>query len=194
MTSPTVCSDHTTGTWPVGELERQRPEPPPVEPADIFNLFKSACKRQRWAAPTSTSCDPTKSRTAGPTDSTTHLPPRAVRVLSRSETCTNLNNIDWNATITLEQVDYFDTHGKRVRRYLSAPMALKPLATAEFMVSALDDEGGSGANFLVEWSGPTNARSPLAETIMVGQTSGGYLSFTSRGVELKNVEAPAAAQ
>ncbi len=47
-----------------------------------------------------------------------------------------------------------------------------------------DEVGGSGANFLVYWEGPSDAHSLLTETVMVGSPGAGYLAFTSRGVEL----------
>mgnify|MGYP000243775365 FL=1 len=94
--------------------------------------------------------------------------------------------MDSRATVTLTHVEYFDTSGHRVRRYLSAPRELQPLETAEFTVPALDDSGGSGANFLVYWEGPADAHSLLAEAVMTSQFGAGYVGFTSRGVELEH--------
>jgi hypothetical protein len=96
----------------------------------------------------------------------------------------SVRNIDHAATVTLTAVDYFNTQGTRVRRYLDAPVQLKPLATAEYYVEPLDDTGGSGANFLVQWNGPANAQPLLTESIMTGHAGSGYISFASRGVEL----------
>lgn len=96
----------------------------------------------------------------------------------------SLRNVDSRAAITLTHVEYFDTSGHRVRRYLRAPRVLQPLETAEFSVAATDDSGGSGANFLVYWEGPDDAHSLLAEAVMTAQFGAGYVGFTSRGVEL----------
>lgn len=96
----------------------------------------------------------------------------------------SVRNVDPTATITLAHVDYFDTSGHRVRRYLSEPKDLRPLETAEFFVELADDVGGSGANFLVYWEGPSDAHPLLTESIMVGFMGAGYAAFTSRGVEL----------
>lgn len=103
----------------------------------------------------------------------------------------SVRNVDSSARITLTHVDYFDTSGHRVRRYLSAPRTLRPLETAEFTVDTLDDAGGSGANFLIYWSGPSDAHPLLTEAIMWAQVGGGYISFTSRGVELDRRPDPA---
>ncbi|MFK8003196.1 MAG: DUF3124 domain-containing protein [Polyangiales bacterium] len=103
----------------------------------------------------------------------------------------SLRNVDSRASITLTHVEYFDTSGHRVRRYLSAPRELRPLETAEFTVAATDDAGGSGANFLVYWEGPADAHSLLAEAVMTTQIGAGYVGFTSRGVELEHRPDPA---
>ena len=97
----------------------------------------------------------------------------------------SVRNVDSTATITLTHVDYFNTSGHRVRRFLKTPRILRPLETAEFTVASRDTTGGSGANFLVYWEGPPNAHPLLTEAVMFGHLGAGYLSFTSRGVELE---------
>lgn len=97
----------------------------------------------------------------------------------------SIRNVDPSTTVTLTHVDYYDTSGHRVRRYLREPRALAPLETAEFSVETFDDAGGSGANFLVYWEGPSDAHPLLTETVMVGHIGTGYVAFTSRGVELR---------
>lgn len=97
----------------------------------------------------------------------------------------SVRNVDPTATITLTHVDYFDTSGHRVRRYLRAPRRLRPLETAEFSVETFDEVGGSGANFLVYWEGPSDAHPLLTETVMIGHVGTSHVTFTSRGVELK---------
>jgi len=104
----------------------------------------------------------------------------------------SVRNVDSSAVITLTHVDYFDTSGHRVRRYLGAPRQLRPLETAEFTVDTFDDVGGSGANFLVYWEGPSDAHPLLTEAVMWGHMGAGYMSFTSRGVELDRRPDPAA--
>lgn len=97
----------------------------------------------------------------------------------------SVRNIDPSAAITLTHVDYFDTYGHRVRRYLPKARTLRPLETVEFVVDTFDASGGSGANFLVYWEGPSDAQPLLTEAVMVGHVGAGQaVSFTSRGVEL----------
>lgn len=102
----------------------------------------------------------------------------------------SVRNVDPSATVSLSHVDYFDTSGHRVRRYLKQPRALRPLETAEFTVPTFDEKGGSGANFLIYWEGPSDAHALLTEAVMVGQIGAGYISFSSRGVELERRPGP----
>jgi hypothetical protein len=117
----------------------------------------------------------------------THNPQRAALL----SVLLSVRNVDSSATGRLTHVDYFDTSGHRVRRYLDRPRELRPLETAEFSVSSLDATGGSGANFLVYWEGPSDAHPLLTEAVMVGHLAGGQVAFTSRGVELDRRPAPA---
>ncbi|MGB0680929.1 MAG: DUF3124 domain-containing protein, partial [Polyangiales bacterium] len=103
----------------------------------------------------------------------------------------SVRNVDSTSPVTLTHVDYFDTKGQRVRRYLHAPETLSPLQTAEFGVDTLDEMGGSGANFLVHWRGPADVHPLLCETVMLGHLGAGYVTFASRGLELARRPPPA---
>lgn len=120
-----------------------------------------------------------------------HLPARDDR-RSLLSILLSVRNVDPSAVIRVTHVDYFDTSGHRVRRYLSGPRQLRPLETAEFTVDTVDEAGGSGANFLVYWEGPSDAHPLLTEAVMWGHMGAGYMSFTSRGVELDRRPDPAA--
>lgn len=113
-----------------------------------------------------------------------HLPRNTKPHKSLLSILLSVRNVDSTAVITLTHVDYFNTSGHRVRRYLEGPRKLRPLETAEFIVETLDDVGGSGANFLVFWEGPSDAHPLLTESVMWGHLGQGYVSFTSRGVEI----------
>lgn len=103
-----------------------------------------------------------------------------------------VRNIDPAAGVVLRYVDYFDTPGHRVRRYLDTPRNLAPLETVEFFVDVFDDRGGSGANFLVGFEAPEGAQTPLAEAVMLGHSGAGSIAFTSRGVLLERAPQTAA--
>jgi hypothetical protein len=68
-------------------------------------------------------------------------------------------------------VDYFDSDGALIQRFLDQPRALPPMGSTEFFVEQTDRRGGSGANFLVNWSAEQPVYEPVIEAVMVG-TSG----------------------
>ena len=94
----------------------------------------------------------------------------------------SVRNVSRDSEIVIERVDYFDTKGDRGRAYLTQPLLLAPLQTAEFLVKAADTLGGAGANFMVDWRRRPGTNPPLVETIMVGRTGAGVISFSGAGV------------
>lgn len=100
----------------------------------------------------------------------------------------SVRNTDAAEPIRIDRVRYYDGDGELVREQPEAPLVLAPMATASFLVEAQDPSGGSGANFLVDWSARDSVSMPLIEAVMVGDDG---LSFKSRG-ESTQPEAAAA--
>lgn len=96
-------------------------------------------------------------------------------------TTLSVRNTDPERTLTLTAVQYFNTAGRLVRVYQARPRQLAPLATAEYFVAARDTAGGSGANFLVEWTAQRSITEPVVEAIMISGTGTLGLSFVSVG-------------
>ncbi|MDP2499046.1 MAG: DUF3124 domain-containing protein [Candidatus Palauibacterales bacterium] len=103
--------------------------------------------------------------------------------LSRFPLTTTLSvrNTDPERAITLRSVRYYDTDGELTRRFLEEPRRLGPLGTADFVVQEHDVSGGTGANFIVDWSADRPVSQPVIESVMIGTRSGQGISFTSRG-------------
>lgn len=78
-------------------------------------------------------------------------------------TLVSIRNTDPHAPITLRSADYYDTDGKLIRRYAEQPRSIPPLGTIEYFINLTDTSGGSGANFLVEWSAGQPVSPPLVE-------------------------------
>ena len=94
-------------------------------------------------------------------------------------TTLSLRNTDLEHRITILAVQYYDSEGKLVRAYLTEPRQLGPLASTDFVVAEKDTTGGSGANFIVEWSAQEPVTSPVVEAVMISTTSSQGLSFVS---------------
>ncbi len=93
----------------------------------------------------------------------------------------SIRNIDLNHRITITAVDYYETQGKILRKYLDKPVDLGPLESTRYIVPQKDKAGGSGANFLVEWKSEKAVNPPIIESVMIGTQFQQGISFTSRG-------------
>jgi hypothetical protein len=97
----------------------------------------------------------------------------------------SVRNIDPNHSLTVTNVDYHETQGKILKKYLEKPLSLEPLGSTRFIVPLKDTKGGSGANFIVIWKSDRNMNQPIIESVMIGTQSQQGISFTSRGVNIK---------
>ncbi len=102
----------------------------------------------------------------------------------------SFRNIDPEHSIIIKSVRYYSSDGKLLKEYLTTPVILNPLATADFVIAKEDTTGGAGANFLVDWVAQTIMVEPLAEAVMVGTGSPQSMSFTSRGIVIKKTLTP----
>ena len=93
----------------------------------------------------------------------------------------SIRNIDPHHPIKITAVDYYETQGKLLKKYIDNPLLLKPLESSRYIVSESDRSGGSGANFIVQWKADKFINPPIVESIMIGTRSGQGVSFTSRG-------------
>ena len=97
------------------------------------------------------------------------------------ETTLSIRNLDPEVSISIKAVDYFDTGGQLVKRYLGQVLTLGPLETRSILVEKSDTSGGSGANFIIVWDSAEPVYEPLIEAVMIGLDGGKSFSFTSPG-------------
>ena len=93
----------------------------------------------------------------------------------------SIRNIDPKHQIKITVVDYYETQGKLLKKYLEKPAILNPLESFRYVIPERDKTGGSGANFIVEWKSDKFVNPPIVESIMIGTQSKQGVSFTSRG-------------
>lgn len=93
----------------------------------------------------------------------------------------SIRNIDPRHSLKVTRVDYYETQGKLLKKFLDASLVLKPLESIRYVVPQKDKTGGSGANFIVEWVSDNLVNPPIVETIMIGTQRQQGVSFTSRG-------------
>jgi hypothetical protein len=93
----------------------------------------------------------------------------------------SIRNTDQKHQIRITIVDYYETQGKLLNKYIDKIITLNPLESMRYVVPHSDKAGGSGANFIVEWKSDNFVNPPIVETIMIGTQSQQGVSFTSRG-------------
>jgi hypothetical protein len=93
-------------------------------------------------------------------------------------TTLSIRNTDPDHSITVRDVDYFDSGGAMLQSYVEQPVVLGPLATTDFFVAKDDTRGGAGANFIVNWDADAEVYAPVVEAVMVG--TGGARRLPSR--------------
>ena len=100
----------------------------------------------------------------------------------------SIRNIDPVHKIEITVVDYYETQGTLLKKYIDTPVTLKPLESLRYIIPQKDKSGGSGANFIVEWHSDKPVNRPIIESIMIGTQSTQGISFTSRGREIFGTE------
>lgn len=93
----------------------------------------------------------------------------------------SIHNTSETDTLFISRIDYFNTQGELVKKYLEKPIYINTFETIEYVVDEADDSGGSGANFVVEWYG-NKKLNPLFQAIMIGGLGSKSFSFTTEGV------------
>jgi len=97
----------------------------------------------------------------------------------------SIRNTDPAASLRITAIDYYDTAGKLVRRYLERPRTLGPLASSDVHIEERDVSGGFGANFIVRWEADRVINTPIIECVMIGTTGGQGISFVSPAQEIR---------
>jgi hypothetical protein len=93
----------------------------------------------------------------------------------------SIRNTDPIHTITVTTIDYYDTAGTLLERYIEKPIRLKPMSSTRYVVPESDKSGGSGAKFIVEWEAVSPINPPIIEGIMIGAKMQQGISFVTRG-------------
>lgn len=93
----------------------------------------------------------------------------------------SIRNISATNALTINSVDYYNTKGAVVNKFIAEPFVLGPFASERFIVPQKDEAGGSGANFIIKWHSSMPISPPIIETIMIGSQNQLGISFTSRG-------------
>lgn len=98
----------------------------------------------------------------------------------------SVRNTDLSDRLIIAAVNYYDSNGKLVRKYLEQPVEIKPLASASFVVDQEETSGGVGAAFIVEWVAQKKVSAPVIESVMINTGGNQGISFISPGRVIKS--------
>lgn len=97
----------------------------------------------------------------------------------------SIRNTSRTENIRILSVEFYNTGGKLLRSYLDEPVVMTPLQTLRYVVKRDDDEGGSGANFILKWDAAKAVDVPIIESIMLGTGSSYGFAFLTQGVPIE---------
>ncbi|MBP8793570.1 MAG: DUF3124 domain-containing protein [Lutibacter sp.] len=98
----------------------------------------------------------------------------------------SMRNTNLNDTIYINSASYFDTEGNLTRTYFDKTIFLKPMETVEIVIDEMDEQGGTGANFMFDWAMKKTSNEPLFEGVMISTSGQQGLSFTTQGRKIKH--------
>jgi hypothetical protein len=97
----------------------------------------------------------------------------------------SMRNMSSKDSIFINKAEYFNTEGKLIRTYFSHPIYIAPMETVEIVIDETDAEGGTGANFIFDWTTKENSPAPLFEGVMISTSGQQGISFTTQAVRIK---------
>jgi len=114
-------------------------------------------------------------------------PLKGVPMKSYMSALVSIRNTSQKTPIQVVSARYYNTAGKLIKDFVSAPKAIAPLGTLELFIEKSETEGGSGANFLIQWTAESDTNAPIVEAVHIdNQASRPYSFITSARVIQKD--------
>lgn len=77
----------------------------------------------------------------------------------------SIRNTSLKTPIRITSARYYSTDGRLLKEYLPKPAVVGGMGTLELFVERKETEGGSGANFIIQWESATPTNPPLIEAV-----------------------------
>jgi hypothetical protein len=99
----------------------------------------------------------------------------------------SIRNTDPTAGMRVSSARYYNTAGKLLREFINTPQVIPPLGTYELYVPRSDSSGGSGANFIIDWSAEKPINPPIVEALHADIREARTLIFvtTARPIQMR---------
>lgn len=85
----------------------------------------------------------------------------------------SIRNTSLRAPIRVISARYYSTEGRLLKEYLPQPASVGPMGTLELFVERKESEGGSGANFIIQWEAAAQTNPPMVEAVHADIKGGG---------------------
>ena len=98
----------------------------------------------------------------------------------------SIRNTSFKTPIRVFSASYYSTEGKLLKEYINKPILISAMGTYELFVERKETEGGSGANFVIQWDSTVMTNPPIVEAVHADISSGSYaLTFitTARPIQ-----------
>ena len=77
----------------------------------------------------------------------------------------SIRNTSLKTSIRVVSARYYGTDGKLLNEYVPKPVVVGVMGTLELFVERKEAEGGSGANFVIQWDAATATNPPVVEAV-----------------------------
>jgi hypothetical protein len=84
----------------------------------------------------------------------------------------SIRNTSLKTPIKITSARYYSTEGKLLKEYLDKPAVVNAMGTLELFVERKESDGGSGANFIIQWDSAVPTNTPVVEAIHADIRSG----------------------
>lgn len=114
-------------------------------------------------------------------------PKKGEPMKSNMSALVSIRNTSMKTQIKVMSARYYNTEGKLIKEFVSIPKSILPLGTLELFIEKSEAEGGSGANFLIQWEAASDTNPPIVEAVHIdNQPSRPYSFVTSARVIQKD--------
>jgi len=97
----------------------------------------------------------------------------------------SIRNTSLKVPIKVLSARYYSTEGKLLKEYLSKPATIGAMGTLELFVERKEAQGGSGANFIIQWDSAAPTNPPIVEAVHVDIKMHRTLTFVTTARPIK---------
>jgi hypothetical protein len=94
-------------------------------------------------------------------------------VKSQVSALVSIRNTSLKTPIRIATARYYSTDGKLLKEFLPKPVEIGAMGTLELFVERKESEGGSGANFIIQWDAASTTNPPVVEAVHADIKGGG---------------------